>query len=83
MIPNKNAENIITREDVNNTLNLSLSGKKRIIDWSRPKKDITAIKLNAEINAVFIPTSCCVYILAAIIQKTNPKTAPVSRDKSI
>ena len=73
----------ITIDDVVSMVYLFLWGKKRIIDWSRPRNDIIAIKPTADIKAVFKPTSCWLYILAAIIQKIKPNTAPEIRVKSI
>jgi hypothetical protein len=81
--PKKMVDNKITIDEVVSIEYLFFRGKKRIMDWSRPRNDIMAIKPTAEIKAVFKPTSCWLYILAAIIQKIKPNTAPETRVKSI
>jgi hypothetical protein len=83
MIPNTNTKKeVITIELVYKRF-LSFSGKNRMIDWSRPKREIKIINAITDINAVTIPISEVEYSLAAITQKMNPSKAPKSEVSKI
>jgi len=73
--PKIRESNVVIAIEVLYTTLLSRTGKYRIIEKSRPTFAKRTIRLMEEIKAVAIPTSCGVYNFAAMIQKTNPKSA--------